>query len=124
EAVPFDREVFQQDLRFIEELYEAQGYPDATIVRVDEQFDARAREIALHIVIDEGEPIRLAAIEYVGFEVLRDEAQAALREQAPLEPGDPLAREQVDATTRAALRALGNAGYAYAGLNVEEIPVA
>ena len=118
----FDPTVFEADLKRLETFYAERGYPHA---RVEGVINRRGDdEAALRIVVHEGEPVRVADVMFTGFDVLPMDQLNAIRENAPLQPGQPIAFTDVQETARLALNALRNAGYAYARVAVLETMVA
>jgi outer membrane protein assembly complex protein YaeT len=116
----FDPDTFEADLQRIETFYAERGYPDARVVESDVRIDDARNEAFLRVRVDEGEPVRVAAIDYLGLEVLPQGQRERLRALAPLQPGDPLATGDVQATGALVLRALQEAGFAFARLEIGE----
>jgi outer membrane protein insertion porin family len=114
----FDRETFEADLKRIEEFYQERGYPNARVVGNDVQ--QRDGEVTVRIVVEEGNPLRVASLEFTGFEAIAPSRLRVIRERAPLEPGDPLAAEALRQTTQIAANELGDAGYAYASIEIRQ----
>ena len=83
----FERETFEGDLKRIEEFYRERGYPNARVVQSDVQ--QRNGEVALRVVVEEGSPLRVASLEFTGLDALAPSRLRAIRELAPLQPGDP-----------------------------------
>jgi outer membrane protein assembly complex protein YaeT len=120
----FDRRAFDADLQRIDAFYRDRGFPDARVASVDPVLNERQDEIDITIHITEGEPVRVAAVDLVGFEVLPDaERQRLLREQ-PLKENAPLDVAVASAARERALNALRNQGYPYAEVRVSNEPVA
>jgi outer membrane protein insertion porin family len=112
----FDCAIFEADLKRIEEFYKERGYPEARVVHSDVQ--RRDSEVTVRIVVEEGNPLRLASLEFTGFEGAIAPSQVrAIRERAPLKPGDPLDVEALRQTALMAANTLGEAGYAYARID-------
>jgi outer membrane protein assembly complex protein YaeT len=121
EKPAFDRQAFEDDLARIRRFYQDRGYPEARIADVDVDLNDKGTEVDLTIRIDEGAPLRLAGVEYVGFDVLPDEVRPT-SETTLLTVGEPRDRADVAAARQAALDRLRNGGYAYAEVAVEERP--
>ena len=117
----FDRETFEADVKRIEEFYRERGYPNARVVDSDVQ--RRDGVVAVRVVVEEGTPLRVASLEFTGFEAIAPRRLRAIRELAPLKPGDPLATEALRQTAQMAADALGEAGYAYARIEIRRTPV-
>ncbi|MBI3047726.1 MAG: BamA/TamA family outer membrane protein [Acidobacteria bacterium] len=118
----FDPAVFDQDLKRMETLYAERGYPQARVNGIVSS--RRDNEVALRIVVEEGEPVRAAEVSFAGFDVLPAEQVDAIRAGAAVRPGEPVARAGVQETARMAVAALWNAGYARARVDVLETTIA
>ena len=116
----FNRETSEADVKRIEEFYRERGYPNARVVDSDVQ--RRDGEVAVRIVVEEGTPLRVASLEFTGFEAIAPSRLGAIRELAPLKPGDPLATEALRQTAQMAADALGEAGYAYTRVGIASHP--
>lgn len=75
----FDRDAFERDLKRIEAYYEDQGYPQAEIVSSDIDLGAEGETVRLNVVVNEGEPLRVAAVELEGFAVGSGEIRNRIR---------------------------------------------
>jgi outer membrane protein assembly complex protein YaeT len=120
EKTYFDRDVFNADLDRIVALYADRGYPNARVVESDIRPDKDGDSVALRIVVDEGQPVRVGRLQYRGFDVLGSDTLEQLRAQATLQPGDVLARADVLRTVQLFANALRNEGYARANVEVEQ----
>lgn len=116
----FNRETFEADLKRIEDFCRERGYPNARVVKSDVQ--RRDGEVAVRVVVEEGSPLRLASLEFTGFEAIAPSRLRAIHELAPLKPGDPLDTESLRQTAQLAADALGEAGYAYARIQLRQAP--
>jgi outer membrane protein assembly complex protein YaeT len=114
----FDCATFESDLKRIEEFYRGRGYPNARVVQSDVQ--RRDGEVAVRIVVEEGNAIRVGSMEFTGFEAIAPSRVRAMRERAPLKPGNPLDAEVLQQTARIAADALGEGGYAYARITIRQ----
>jgi outer membrane protein assembly complex protein YaeT len=122
ERAYFDPAVFEADLRRIETFYRERGYPHA---RAEGMVDQRANnETRLRIVLHEGEPVRAVQVVFSGFEVLSVDRVSAIEGAAALQPGEPVAKADVEETVRGAITALWNAGYANARVEALETVIA
>lgn len=118
----FDPAVFEADLRRVEAFYGDRGYPHA---RVEGVIARRADdEAVLRIVVHEGEAVRAADVVFSGFDVLSMDRLNAIRGTAALQPGEPVAKADVEETARLAVTALWNAGYANARVEALETVIA
>lgn len=120
----FDRATLDADLKRIQAFYEDQGYPNARIAETDVRLDEEDDAVRISIVVSEGEPVRVAAVAFAGFDPLGAEGVQELRERLPLQPGDPVARHALLQTDEIATAALQNLGYAYAQVDVSTEPLA
>ena len=118
----FDPTVFEEDLKRVEALYAELGYPHAEVEGVVDRLDDN--KVALRIVVREGQPVLAEDIAFTGFGVLPTGSVNALREASAVQPGQPLARSDVQRTARQAMDALWNAGYAYATVEILEAELA
>jgi len=120
----FDRRAFEADLKRIEAFYRDRGFPDARVSSFDAKLNDAQDKVDVIVHISEGEPIRVAAIDLRGFEVLTEGQLATLRETLPLQPEQPLDRQLEVATRERALNALRDEGYPYAEVSLAEEEVA
>jgi outer membrane protein assembly complex protein YaeT len=116
----FDRRAFEADLKRIEAFYRDRGFPDARVRSFDIKLNDAQDKVDVTLDIVEGEPIRVAAIEIRGFDVLPQNRQEDLRNTLPLQPGRPLDRQLAVATRERALNALRDEGYPYAEVALRE----
>ena len=116
----FDRRAFEADLKRIEAFYRDRGFPDARVRSFDLKLNDTQDKIDVTVEIVEGEPIRVAAIELRGFDVLPESRQRELRNTLPLQPGRPLDRQLAVASRERALNALRDEGYPYAEVEVQD----
>jgi outer membrane protein assembly factor BamA len=73
----FDQEQFERDLMRIVSFYAERGYPEAKIVSHD--VDVERGAVDIRVVVDEGRPLRVAAVELENFDVLPDRRLRAPR---------------------------------------------
>src|SRR5687767_15597030 len=66
----FNRPAFEADLRRIETFYRDRGFPDARVESFDVKLNAAQDKVDISLVIHEGEPVRVTAIDLTGFEVI------------------------------------------------------
>jgi outer membrane protein insertion porin family len=114
----FERGVFEADLKRIEEFYKERGYPNARVVQ--NQVQRRDGEVTIRIAVEEGNAVRVASLEFTGLEAIAPSRVRAIRERAPLQPGHLLATEALRQTAQVAAGALGEAGYAYARIEIRQ----
>src|SRR5688572_31540282 len=89
----FDRRAFEADLKRIEAFYLDRGFPDARVRSFDVKLNDAQDKVAVTLDISEGEPIRVAAIDVTGFDVIPERELKTLRETLPLQPERPLDRQ-------------------------------
>lgn len=117
----FDRRAFEADLKRIEAFYRDRGFPDARVRSFDLRLNEAQDQTDVTLDISEGEPIRVAAIELAGFDVVPDDAAEPLRETMPLRPGRPLDRQLAAAARERAVNVLRDHGYPYAEVTLNEV---
>jgi outer membrane protein assembly complex protein YaeT len=120
----FDRRAFEADLKRIEAFYRDRGFPDARVRSFDVQLNDTQDKVAVTLDIVEGEPIRVAAIDFEGFEVLDEKDRETLQKTLPLQPERPLDRQLAVASRERALNLLRDEGYPYAQVTLQEEEVA
>jgi outer membrane protein assembly complex protein YaeT len=120
----FVEQHFEADLQRVSAFYADRGFPDARVASVDVQFNRARDAVRITVEVDEGEPVRVASIEFRGFDALPPRRQEALRGMVALEPGDPRDQQVVATAREALLNELKENGYPYGRLQVEEVPVA
>ena len=120
EKRPFEEATFEADLLRVAEFYADRGYPDARVTASDVQYSDDGRKVDLTIVVSEGEPILVESIAFSGFDPVRPRELEALRGRLPLAVGRPLDRDLLVASGQLALFELGDRGYPYARVEVEE----
>jgi outer membrane protein insertion porin family/translocation and assembly module TamA len=116
----FDRGRFDADLKRIQAFYADRGYPDARVTAFDVKLNDEQTSVDIRLTIAEGEPVRVASVGYVGFDVLPPNRLEALQNESPLETGRPRDRQDVVAAHEAAVNELRDHGYPYARVNTEE----
>src|SRR5690606_29443597 len=89
----FDRSAFEADLKRIQAFYLDRGFPDARVRSFDVRLNDAQDKVDITLEIDEGEPIRVAALELRGFDVLSEDQRETLETTLPLQPERPLDRQ-------------------------------
>jgi outer membrane protein assembly complex protein YaeT len=120
----FNRPAFEADLRRIETFYRDRGFPDARVASFDVDLNEAQDKVDITLVIHEGEPVRVAAIDLLGFDVLATGEVDTLRETLPLQPGAPLDRQLAIAARERAVNTLRDHGYPYAEVAIRDEDVA
>jgi len=116
----FNRRAFDADLKRIEAFYRDRGFPEARVTSFDVALNEAQDAVSITVHIAEGEPIRVAAIELVGFDVLPEDDRERLREAMQLRVDRPLDRQLVLAARERATNELRDNGYPYAVVGVAE----
>ncbi|MGH9258159.1 MAG: BamA/OMP85 family outer membrane protein, partial [Vicinamibacterales bacterium] len=116
----FDRRAFDADLKRIEAFYRDRGFPDARVTSVDVAFNDAQDNVSITVTIAEGEPIRVAAVELAGFDVLPEDDRRRLEDSLELQAGAPLDRLLVRTTRERALNELRDHGYPFADVTITE----
>jgi outer membrane protein assembly complex protein YaeT len=116
----FDRRAFEADLQRLRAFYADRGFPDARVTSFDVKLSDTQDAVDLTVTISEGEPIRVAAIELHGFDVIDEKARRNLESTLPLQPDQPLDRQFALASRERALNVLKDEGYPYAEVSLAE----
>jgi outer membrane protein assembly complex protein YaeT len=119
----FDRRTFDDDLKRIVRYYQDHGYRNARVTAVNAALNEQQDEVKLSVTVEEGEPRRVAQLDFLGFEVLRPSDLARLRRNIALEAGTVLNHNSIGAAHGMAMRALQDAGYPFPQVDVQETPV-
>ena len=116
----FDRSAFEADLKRIQAFYLDRGFPDARVRSFDVRLNDAQDQVDITLDIVEGEPIRVAAVELRGFDVLSEGQRETLQSTLPLQPEQPLDRQLTIASRERALNTLRDEGYPYAAVTLRE----
>jgi outer membrane protein assembly complex protein YaeT len=116
----FDRGRFDADLQRIKAFYADRGFPDARVTGADVKLNSKQTSVDVTLTIDEGAPVRVAAVNFDGFEVIPERHLNQLRDTVPLKVGDPRDRQLVVSTQEQALNELRDHGYPYAKVATNE----
>ena len=115
----FDRTRFDTDRRRIEAFFADRGYPDARITGFDVKPNAKQNAVDITVTIEEGEPVRVAAINFVGFDAIPPGHFDDLKKRATLKVGEPRDRQLVVETHELAINELRDHGYPYAKVTTD-----
>src|SRR5207247_9667765 len=107
-------------LKRIQAFYSDRGYPDAAVGAVDVKLNDKQDSVDITVTIVEGEPVKLAAVDFVGFDVIPPAHLDDLKRRAPIKPGQPRDRQLVVTMPDRALNELRDHGYAYAHVPTHE----
>ena len=116
----FDRSRFDADLMRIAVFYTDRGYPDARITSFDVKLNGKQDTVDVTLTVSEGEPIRIAHVNFNGFAVIPPEHFRTMQQAMPLKAGQPRDRQQVVATQELALNELRDHGFPYARVAIDE----
>src|SRR5215472_8900357 len=107
----FDRSRFDADLKRVQAFYADRGFPDARVTGFDVKLNDKQDRVDITLTIAEGDPIKLVAIDFVGFDVIPPDHFVQLKKQVPLKIGQPRDRQLVVTTHEMALNELRDHGY-------------
>jgi outer membrane protein insertion porin family len=116
----FDRSRFDADLKRIQAFYADRGYPDARVTGFDVKLNDKQDQVDLTVTIVEGDPVRVAAIDFRGFEVIPPDHLEEMKKRVPLKVGEPRDRQLVVATHDIAVNELKDHGYPYGKVTTNE----
>ncbi|MDR1989172.1 MAG: BamA/TamA family outer membrane protein [Acidobacteriaceae bacterium] len=117
----FDQRRLDADLQRIQAFYADRGFPDAKVTSVDVKLNAKQDAIDVSLTIDEGTPIRVAAVRVVGFDAaLPPDHFTELTRQTIVTVGQPRAQQAVLAVHDLALNELRDHGFPYAKVTTAE----
>jgi len=116
----FDRARFDQDLQRIQAFYTDRGYPDARVTSFDVKLNNKQDAVDVVLTILEGEPVSIAAINFLGFDVIPADHFADLQGKIPLQVSRPRDRQLVVQAHEMALNELRDHGYPYANVATAE----
>jgi outer membrane protein insertion porin family/translocation and assembly module TamA len=116
----FNRSTFEADLKRIQAFYSDRGYPDARIVNFDVKLNNKQDAVDVTITISEGDPVKLAPIDFVGFDDIPPAHFNDLKKNVPLKVGRPRDRQLVVTTHEMALNELKDHGFPYAKVATAE----
>ena len=111
----FDRARFDADLKRIQAFYADRGYPDARVTGFDVKLNDKQDAVDITVTIAEGEPVRVAAIKFVGFDDHSAGSPGRTEERRCRSRSEqPRDRQLVVTTHELALNELRDHGYPYA----------
>jgi outer membrane protein assembly complex protein YaeT len=116
----FDRGRFDADLKRIEAFYADRGYPDARVTDFDVKLNNKQDAVDVTLTIDEGQPVKIAAVEFRGFEGIPEQHLQQLKRQVPLTVGEARDRAEVTAAHEMAVNELRDHGFPYARVATDE----
>ena len=101
-------------------FYADRGYPDARVTGFDVKLNDKQDAVDLTVTIAEGEPVKVAALKFSGFDVIPPAHLDDLKKRVPLKVGQPRDRQLVVTTHEMALNELRDHGYPYAKVATSE----
>ncbi len=116
----FDRSRFEADLKRMQAFYADRGYPDARVTGFDVKLNDKQDSVDITVTIAEGEPVKVASVDFSGFDVIPPAHLDDLKKRAPLKIGEPRDRQLVVATHEMAINELKDHGYPYAKVSTSE----
>jgi len=116
----FDRSRFEADLQRMQAFYADRGFPDARVASFDVKLNDKQDEVDLTVTIDEGQPVQVAAVNFVGFDVIPEQHLQSLKDSVPVKVGSPRDRQDVAAAHDLALNELRDHGFPYAKVSTDE----
>src|SRR3954469_1061887 len=116
----FDRSRFDADLKRVQAFYADRGYPDARVTGFDVKLNDKQDQVDLSVTISEGEPVRVAALNFEGFDVIPPDHLAEMKKRVPLKIGAPRDRQLVVTTHEMAVNELRDHGYPYGKVATKE----
>src|SRR5438128_8960345 len=102
----FDRRAFEADLERIQAFYRDRGFPDARVASFDVKLNDKQDQVDITVNISEGEPVRVAALEVEGVDVLPEGERKKLLQSMPLQPEQPFDRQLALAARERVVNAL------------------
>src|SRR4051812_17572264 len=85
----FDRGRFDADLKRIEAFYADRGFPDARITDFDVKLNDKQDSVDVAVTIDEGQPVKVVAVQFRGFDDVPQDHFNQMKAQGPLGVGKP-----------------------------------
>jgi outer membrane protein assembly complex protein YaeT len=116
----FDRSRFDADLKRITAFYADRGYPDARVTGFDVKLNDKQDAVDINLTIDEGTPVKVASVEFVGFDDIPPAHLAQLKARVPIKVGQPRDRQLVVSAHEMALNELRDHGFPYAKVDTDE----
>jgi outer membrane protein assembly complex protein YaeT len=116
----FDRSRFDADLKRIQAFYADRGFPDARVTGFDVKLNNKQDQVDLTVTISEGDPVKVAALVFNGFDAIPPAHLDQMKKNAPLKPGQPRDRQLVVAVHELALNELRDHGFPYAKVSTDE----
>lgn len=116
----FVRARFEEDVARIRAFYTDRGYPNARVTNFDIKLNRPQDAVDISLTIDEGEALRVAALDFEGFDVIPAAHLDVMRARVPLKVGEPRDRELSQVTRELAVNELRDHGFPYARVSLDE----
>ena len=116
----FDRSRFDADLQRVQAFYNDRGYPNARVTGFDVKLNDKQDKVDITLTISEGDPVTLASVDFVGFDVIPPDHFDKLKKAIPLAVGKPRDRQQVVSGREMAMNELKDHGHPYAKVTTSE----
>jgi outer membrane protein assembly complex protein YaeT len=116
----FDRSRFDADLKRIQAFYADRGFPDARVTGFDVKLNDKQDAVDITLTISEGEPVKVVAVNFEGFDVIPPDHLNEMNKRMPLAIGEPRDRQEVVVTHELAVNELRDHGYPYAKVTTDE----
>ena len=108
-------------MKRIKAFYSDRGYPDARVTGFDVKLNDKQDQVDLTVTIEEGQPVRIAAIDFVGFDVIPPDHLDAMKKKVPLKDRRRRAIANSSSSTHEmAVNELKDHGYPYAKVSTDE----
>ena len=117
----FDRSRFDADLKRISAFYADRGYPDARVTGFDVKLNDKQDAVDVAVTIDEGTPVKIAAIQFEGFDSIPPDHLNQLKARVPIKVGQPRDRQLVVSAHEMAVNELKDHGFPYAKVGTNEL---
>jgi len=116
----FNRSRFDADLKRIQAFYQDRGFPDAHVANFDVKLNDKQDAVDVTLTIAEGDPVTVASIEFVGFDVIPPAHFSDLKSRVPIKVGQPRDRQLVVSAHEMAVNELRDHGYPYSKVPTAE----
>jgi outer membrane protein assembly factor BamA len=110
----YDKNVFARDQSRIERWYQARGFYDARVTKVELDKDDDDRLIDVTVFVREGEPVLVSKVDVTGLDALSPEVADRIRSRVKLAVDGRFDEVLYEASKRALLAAVREASYARA----------
>lgn len=122
EKTYYSKQDFTEDLKRLESFYASHGFPDAHVTSFRTAYNDNKTSMDLTVIVDEGRPTVVEAVDFVGFDALPAAHLESLRSHMPLVVGHPRDQEQAQVLRGMALDELRDHGYPAAVVALTEKP--